>query len=101
MRRLRALAEATPAGRERIVDLLRALAIVMVVLGHWAVATIGYDAAGRPTARSALPDLPWAYPLTWVAQVMPVFFLVGGFANAASLAARRARGGDATGWLLD
>ncbi|MFI7576511.1 acyltransferase [Micromonospora sp. NPDC049497] len=101
MRRLRALAEATPAGRERIVDLLRALAIVMVVLGHWAVATIGYDAAGRPTARSALPDLPWAYPLTWVAQVMPVFFLVGGFANAASLSARRARGGDATGWLLD
>ncbi|MFG3702106.1 acyltransferase [Micromonospora sp. NPDC047620] len=100
MRRLRQLAARTPAGRERYVDLLRALAIVMVVLGHWAVAAIGEDPTGRPTARSALPDLPWAYPLTWVAQVMPVFFLVGGYANAASLTARRAAGGDAVSWLL-
>ncbi|MEH1101198.1 acyltransferase family protein [Micromonospora sp. CPCC 205561] len=101
MRRLRQLAARTPAGRQRYVDLLRALAIGMVVLGHWAVAAIGEDPTGRPTGRSALPELPWAYPLTWVAQVMPIFFLVGGYANAASLAARRAAGVDATTWLLD
>ncbi|WP_405106494.1 acyltransferase [Micromonospora sp. NBC_01405] len=101
MRRLRQLAERTPAGRERYVDLLRAVAIGMVVVGHWGVTVIGRDAAGRPTGHSALGDLPWAYPLTWVAQVLPVFFLVGGFANAASLTAHRGRGGDATGWLLD
>ncbi|RGC67223.1 Acyltransferase family protein [Micromonospora sp. MW-13] len=101
MRRLRQLAERTPAGRERYVDLLRAVAIGMVVVGHWGVTVVGRDAAGRPTGHSALSDLPWAYPLTWVAQVLPVFFLVGGFANAASLAAHRSRGGDATGWLLD
>ncbi|MDO3703387.1 acyltransferase [Micromonospora sp. C28SCA-DRY-2] len=100
MRRLRELAARTPAGRERYVDLLRALAIILVVLGHWAVAAITYDAAGNPTGRSALPELPWAYPLTWVVQVMPVFFVVGGFANAASLTAHRQWGGDATGWLL-
>ncbi|PZF92973.1 acyltransferase family protein [Micromonospora deserti] len=100
MRRLRQLAARTPASRERYVDLLRALAIIMVMLGHWAVAAIDETATGRPTARSALPELPWAYPLTWAAQVMPVFFVVGGFANAASLTSRRARGGDATDWLL-
>ncbi|WBC16828.1 acyltransferase [Micromonospora sp. WMMA1998] len=100
MRRLRQLAERTPPGRERYVDLLRALAITMVVLGHWGVTVIGYD-HGRPAGRSALADLPWTWPLTWVAQVMPVFFLVGGYANAASLAARRRRGGSATGWLVD
>ncbi|WP_433386371.1 acyltransferase family protein [Micromonospora sp. KLBMP9576] len=100
MRRLRQLAARTPAGRQRYVDLLRALAICMVVLGHWAVAAIGEDATGRPTGRSALPELPWAYPLTWLAQVMPVFFLVGGYANTASLTARRAAGVDATAWLL-
>ncbi|MFI2714577.1 acyltransferase [Micromonospora sp. NPDC018662] len=100
MRRLRQLAERTPPGRERYVDLLRALAITMVVLGHWGVTAIGYD-HGRPAGHSALADLPWAWPLTWLAQVMPVFFLVGGYANAASLAARRNRGGTATGWLVD
>ncbi|MFC0032496.1 acyltransferase [Micromonospora chaiyaphumensis] len=101
MRRLRQLAERTPATRERYADLLRALAITMVVLGHWGVTVIGYDRAGRPAGHSALGDLPWAWPLTWVAQVIPVFFLVGGYANAASLTARRRRGGTATGWLVD
>lgn len=101
MRRLRQLAERTPARRERYVDLLRALAITMVVFGHWGVTAIGRDPAGRLTGHSALDDLPWAYPLTWVAQVIPVFFLVGGYANAASLVSHRRRGGDSTGWLLD
>ncbi|WP_344750759.1 acyltransferase, partial [Micromonospora olivasterospora] len=101
MRRLRQLAERTPATRERYVDLLRAIAIALVVAGHWAATVIGRDATGRPTGHSVLQDLPWAYPLTWAAQVLPVFFLVGGYANAASLVSHRSRGGDATGWLLD
>ncbi|WP_432050882.1 acyltransferase family protein [Verrucosispora sp. NA02020] len=100
MRRLARLAARTPADRERYLDLLRAVAIMMVVLGHWAVATIGYDEHGQPDGHSALPAIPWAYPLTWAVQVMPVFFLVGGYANAASLTAHRDRGGDAGGWLL-
>ncbi|MEV6958692.1 hypothetical protein AB0M97_05720 [Streptomyces sp. NPDC051207] len=42
---LRELAERTPPRRERYVDLLRALAIVLVVLGHWmvVVVTVGAD----------------------------------------------------------
>lgn len=101
MRSARHLAEATPASRERVVDLLRAVAIGAVVLGHWLITVVEYDAAGQLSGRSALMDLPWAYPLTWAVQVMPVFFLVGGYANAASLAAHRERGGGATGWLQD
>ena len=96
---LRELVERTPATRERFVDLLRVLAITAVVLGHWLVTAIGYDTAGRLVGRSALPQLTWAHPLTWLFQVMPVFFVVGGFANAASLRSHRERGGDAVGWL--
>ena len=101
MRRVRELAETTPASRERYVDLLRALAITAVVLGHWLISVIGHAADGRLTGHSALSDLRWAHPLTWLVQVLPVFFLVGGYANAASLEAHRRRGGDAVEWLLD
>ncbi|HEY9522599.1 MAG TPA: acyltransferase [Thermopolyspora sp.] len=100
LRGLRRIAEQTPPSRERFIDLLRGVSIVAVVLGHWLVTVVGYE-HGELTGRSALPDLPWAQPLTWVAQVMPVFFLVGGYVNAMSLAARRRRGGDAAEWLIN
>lgn len=93
-------ADQTPRSRERVIDLLRGLAIIAVVLGHWSVIAVGYDQDGQLTARSALPDLLWAHPLTWIAQVMPLFFLVGGYANAASLSSARRRGRDVTEWLL-
>ncbi|WP_283138988.1 acyltransferase family protein [Rhizohabitans arisaemae] len=99
-REIRRLAEQTPPSRERFIDLLRAVSIVAVVLGHWLVTVIGYDENGELIGRSALPDLPWAQPLTWLVQVMPVFFFVGGYANAVSLAAERRRGGKATEWLI-
>jgi hypothetical protein len=101
MRPLRQLAERTPASRDRYVDLLRALALVLVVLGHWLISVVRYEPHQRLTGHSALEYLPWAYPFTWLFQVMPVFFMVGGYANAASLSSRRDRGGDAVGWLQD
>lgn len=56
-----------------------------MALGHWLVTVISYDQRGRPVGHSALEDLAWARPATWLVQVMPIFFLVGGYANAASL----------------
>ena len=99
--RLEQLARNTPAERERYLDLLRALAIAAVVLGHWLIIVIDYDQAGRLTGRSALIDLTAGRPGTWLFQVMPIFFLVGGYANAASLSGHRRRGGQAVDWLLD
>ncbi|MGW0498021.1 acyltransferase family protein [Streptomyces sp. NPDC003007] len=97
---LRELAERTPPQRERYVDLLRALAILIVVLGHWMVIVVTGGPRG-PDGFSALEVLPWGRPITWLFQVMPVFFMVGGFANAASLTSRTRRGGDVADRLLD
>jgi hypothetical protein len=99
VRRLRDIAARTPARRERYVDLLRAVAIIAVVVGHWLLIVVQPD--GGLTGSSALSTLTWAHRLTWLFQVMPVFFLVGGFANAASLAATRRDGGTAVSWLVD
>lgn len=95
---LRQIADRTPPQRDRHVDLLRAIAIAMVVLGHWLSVAVTYD--GRFGGDSVLAVAPWAHPLTWLFQVMPVFFLVGGFSNAVSLASYRQRGGTAVGWIL-
>lgn len=96
--RVRDLAAATPAHRDRYVDLLRAVSICMVVVGHWVVGTFTItDEAIAPA--NLLTVAPWTHPFTWLFQVMPVFFLVGGFANAASLAAQRRHGGTVAAWL--
>ncbi len=97
---IRELAARTPAHRVRYLDLLRAGAILAVVLGHWLIVAIAPDPTGRLTGTSALAVVPWSHPITWLFQVMPVFFLVGGYVNTASLASFHRRGRTTTDWLL-
>jgi hypothetical protein len=84
--RARSLAEQTPKHRNRYVDLLRALSIGLVVLGHWLIAAPWVD-AGRLRLDHMLAVQPWTQWLTWLFQVMPIFFMVGGYSNGASWAA--------------
>ncbi|MFH8728685.1 acyltransferase [Streptomyces termitum] len=81
----RRLADATPATRDRYVDLLRVVSLAVVVLGHWTMAAVTADGVGNLLA--VVPELQ---ALTWALQVMPVFFFVGGFAHAL---AHRSRSG--------
>ncbi len=100
--RLGELADATPDSRNRVVDFLRAAAILVVVLGHWTVAAVYVDEGGDLPVlhRADLLELAtWTHPLTWVVQVMPVFFLVGGYSNALSWRSAAARGTTYGGWL--
>lgn len=82
----------TPPDRDRYVDLLRAFSICVVVLGHWLIAVVEYD-DGRFTGDNALARIPGLWILTWVLQVMPLFFFVGGFSNLASWESIRSKGG--------
>lgn len=86
------LVAATPASRDRYVDFLRAASIGVVVLGHWLMAVVTYR-AGRMSGTNALVAIPQLQYLTWLLQVMPVFFFVGGFSNLVSLDAVARRGG--------
>ena len=92
------MAAATPTGRERYVDFLRVFSLAVVMLGHWLMAVVEWR-DGRLHIDNVLETTPAARWLTWIFQIMPVFFIVGGFSNAASLAAAR-RDGKAYGdWL--
>lgn len=96
--RVRELAAGTPAERNRYVDFLRALSIVAVVIGHWlAVAIVMVD--GRIEGRHVLQVLPELQLATWIFQVMGVFFVVGGYANAASWTAAQHAGTGYGSWL--
>ncbi len=80
----RELAEATPPDRNRWVDFLRAVSILAVVFGHWLMAGLYVNEAGELQRGDLLSVSEWAHWLTWGFQVMPVFFLVGGYSNSVS-----------------
>ena len=99
-----AAAEATThsgTSRNRAIDLYRAVAMLMVAFGHWLAISVFVDGAGSLQAGNALDLAPQFAPISWFMQVMPLFFVVGGFASAASLDAHR-RKIDATDadWLM-
>ncbi|MDJ0978042.1 MAG: acyltransferase [Erythrobacter sp.] len=83
----RELAEMTPPERNRWVDFLRALSIMAVVIGHWLMAGMYVDSVGELRRGDLLTVADWTHWLTWGFQVMPVFFLVGGYSNSVSWAA--------------
>ncbi|MXO50694.1 acyltransferase family protein [Erythrobacter gaetbuli] len=93
------LAQQAPPERNRYVDFLRALSILAVVVGHWLVAAPYVDASGKVVGGHLLGILPWSQWLTWSFQVMPVFFLVGGYSNGVSWASTRAKGGHYSDWF--
>lgn len=79
------LAARTPASRDRYMDFLRVCSLGTVIAGHWLMAVLLVDDRGAVTAGNALAIMPSLQPLTWVFQVMPLFFLVGGFSHAMAL----------------
>jgi hypothetical protein len=93
-----ALADATPDARNRYVDFLRAASIAAVIFGHWLVSA-PYMQGGDVVPGHMLALAPWTRWLTLVVQVMPIFFLVGGYANAVAWEAAERRGTPYSEWL--
>lgn len=99
---MRSIAEridkSTPPDRDRYLDFLRVVAILMVIVGHWVVRVV-VEEDGVLVARYLLevsPAWQWA-TLVW--QVMPVFFLVGGLTNARSWRRARDQGEPPVRWM--
>ncbi|WP_198026532.1 acyltransferase family protein [Bradyrhizobium sp. ARR65] len=93
------LAERTPPSRNRYVDFLRAMSMLVVTIGHWLAAAPYLDATNTLTASHILTVAPWTAWLTWIMQVMPIFFMVGGYANGISWRAARRDDKSYAAWL--
>jgi len=92
------LAEATPTDRNRAVDFYRAAAMAMVALGHWLGMVVVID-HGELTGGNLLDFSPGYAWFTWIGQVMPLFFFVGGFASATPLRSAERRGVRPADWV--
>lgn len=71
---------AATQGRDRVLDAVKAGALVLVVVGHslaWHLTP-----TGQPT--NILEVAPAMSVLTWVFQILPLFFAAGAVSNAAS-----------------
>jgi surface polysaccharide O-acyltransferase-like enzyme len=71
----------TESKRDRAVDVARLAALVVVMFGHCALLLATIDSGGVQIGN-LLGAIPAIAPLTWVVQVMPLFFLAGGAAGA-------------------
>ena len=67
-------------------------------MGHWLVVAI-YTRDDQLVYADLLTVIPWVQWLTWLFQVMPVFFLVGGYVNGLSWQAAQNRQKGYAPWL--
>ncbi|WP_406198276.1 acyltransferase [Kitasatospora sp. NBC_01560] len=89
----------TPEGRDRALDGLRALALLAVPVGHWMLGGLTRSPDGALHNASPLTSLGFFAPVSWVLQMLGVFFLVGGHSAVHSLERARARGVGHAAWL--
>jgi peptidoglycan/LPS O-acetylase OafA/YrhL len=55
--------------------------VLLVVAIHLLFVGVGRDAAGGLVISRPVEQQPWFAPVTWLGQIMPLFFVVGGFAG--------------------
>lgn len=81
----------TPADRERYVDFLRVFSIAIVIIWHWSLSVIFWNGE-RFLMPNPINEVAGGWLYTWVLQIVPVFFIVGGYANYASWEGSQRRG---------
>ncbi|MCP2047837.1 UNVERIFIED_ORG: hypothetical protein J3D58_001909 [Paenarthrobacter nicotinovorans] len=89
---------AVPATRDLVVDFIRVACMFAVVAVHLLMMGISVDESGIGVGNP-LTSLSWFAQGTWFGQVMPLFFIVGGFASLTSWRSLRRKGGDAGDYL--
>lgn len=83
----------TPAGeRDPFIDFCRAVSLVVVVLWHWTFTILVWTPNG-PDANNPIGAAPGSWVATWLFQVMPLFFFVGGYSHEVVWRRTREQGG--------
>lgn len=84
-----------PEGRDLTLDLARVACVVLVVFVHVLFVGVGRDADGGIVIERTVEGLPWFNIASWIANIMPLFFVVGGFAARVGWRSAQKKGSDA------
>ncbi|MDI2020129.1 acyltransferase family protein [Paenarthrobacter nicotinovorans] len=91
------VASAAPS-RDVSIDVIRSVCLVVVVMLHALMVGVSMGPDG-PVLENALDSQPWFASVTWFAQVMPLFFIAGGFSSISQWRSMSARGGSAAHYI--
>ncbi|WP_395639336.1 acyltransferase [Pseudolysinimonas sp.] len=85
--------------RDLTLDLARVFCVLLVVVIHLLFIGVGRDADGALVISRPLEEQPWFALATWFGQIMPLFFVVGGFASLTAWRSNVRRGGTAADYV--
>jgi fucose 4-O-acetylase-like acetyltransferase len=85
--------------RDLTLDLARVFCVLLVVVIHLLFIGVGRDATGALVISRPLEEQPWFAAVTWAGQIMPLFFVVGGFASITAWRSTARRGGTAADYV--
>jgi hypothetical protein len=85
--------------RDLTLDLARVFSVLLVVVIHLLFIGVGRDADGALVISRPLEEQSWFAGVTWVGQIMPLFFVVGGFASITAWRSNVRRGGTAADYV--
>ena len=85
-------ARTIPAGRDLTLDLARVFCVLLVIVVHILFTGVGRGEDGALLIERTVESQPWFNAATWVANIMPLFFVVGGYAARAGWRSAVAKG---------
>ena len=94
-----AAAAAVPILRDPVMDLARVCCLAVVVVGHLLMIGASVDVDGKLVLERTLGRQPWFTPVTWIALIIPLFFVIGGLVGAQAWRRTAARGGTAAEFI--
>lgn len=86
--------------RDRVADLVRIAALGVVIVWHSTLSLFHRSSTGVLSMPNPIGDYRGLWLLTWVLQVMPLFFVVSGAVNADAWVRHRRRGGTARSFAV-
>lgn len=84
-----------PAGRDLTLDLARVVCVVLVVFVHILFTGVGRAPDGSLLIERTVEAQSWFTAASWIANIMPLFFVVGGYAARAGWRSASTRGDSA------